>query len=146
MVTIDIDYTGELHCEATHGPSGTTLTTDAPADNHGKGESFSPTDLVATGLGTCIATILGIQAEQMDVDVTGTSIRVEKEMTQDGPRRIAALRTTVHVPRTFDAQTTRHLEVTARACPVHRSIHDDVDAPITFHWGADEPEHVTAGG
>jgi putative redox protein len=133
MVRIDTTYLGDLHCEAEHVPSGVTLTTDAPTDNHGRGASFSPTDLVATALGTCIATILGIQADRHGLDLTGIEISVEKEMASD-PRRIASLRTEVHMPTALDEQTRARLERAARHCPVDESIHPDIDAPIVFHW------------
>lgn len=133
MVQIDTTYLGNLQCEAAHGPSGVTLTTDAPEDNHGKGRSFSPTDLVATALGTCVATILGIQAEKHDLDLEGIEITVEKEMASD-PRRIDTLRTEVAMPVALDERTRTRLERAARHCPVDESIHPDVDAPIVFHW------------
>jgi len=133
MVQIDTDYVGDLRCEAVHGPSGVTLTTDAPEDNHGEGRSFSPTDLVATALGTCIATILGIQAEKHDLDLDGIEIAVEKEMASN-PRRIASLRTDVTMPIALDEQTRERVERAARHCPVDESIHPDIDVPITFHW------------
>ncbi len=133
MVQIDTEYLGDLYCEATHGPSGVTLTTDAPEDNHGEGRSFSPTDLVATALGTCIATILGIQAEKHGLDLKGIEISVEKEMAAD-PRRIDSLKTEVTMPAPLDEQTRKRLERAARHCPVDESIHPDIDAPIIFHW------------
>ncbi len=139
MVQINTDYLGDLQCEAEHVPSGVTLTTDAPEDNHGEGRSFSPTDLVATALGTCIATILGIQAEKHDLDLTGIEISVEKEMASN-PRRIDALKTEVTMPVALDEQTRDRLERAARHCPVDESLHPDVDAPITFHW----PEPASA--
>src|SRR3954451_16658330 len=80
MVEIKAVYEGQLHCTATHGPSGMTLTTDAPKDNMGKGESFSPTDLVATALATCVVTTMGIVAQRHNLDITGTTVRVEKHM------------------------------------------------------------------
>jgi putative redox protein len=138
MVRIDTEYIGDLHCEAEHGPSGVTLTTDAPTDNHGRGASFSPTDLVATALGTCIATILGIQADKHGLDLTGIEITVEKEMASD-PRRIDSLRTEVRMPTALDEQTRARLERAARHCPVDESIHPDIDAPITFHWPEEAP-------
>lgn len=133
MVQIDTDYLGDLCCEAKHGPSGVTLTTDAPEDNHGEGRSFSPTDLVATALSTCIATILGIQAEKYDLDLEGIEISVEKEMASN-PRRISALPAEVRMPVPVDEQIRERLERAARHCPVHESIHPDIDASITFHW------------
>jgi len=139
MVPIDTDYLGDLRCEAEHRPSGVTLTTDAPEDNRGEGRSFSPTDLVATALGTCIATILGIQAEKHGLDLEGIEISVEKEMASN-PRRIASLRTEVTMPTALDSSLRERLERAARHCPVDESIHPDIDAPIVFHW----PEETTA--
>lgn len=139
MVQIDAEYVGELRCVAEHVPSGVTLTTDAPTDNHGRGESFSPTDLVATALGTCVATIMGIQADKHGLDLEGMTIHVEKEMASD-PRRIDSLRTEVRMPNPLDEQTQKRLERAARHCPVHHSIHPDIDAPIVFHW----PEETAA--
>jgi len=138
MVQIDTDYVGDLRCEAEHMPSGATLTTDAPEDNHGEGRSFSPTDLVATALGTCIATILGIQAEKHDLDLEGIEVAVKKEMASD-PRRITALRTDVTMPAVLDASMRARLERAARHCPVDESIHPDIDAPIAFHWPKEAP-------
>ena len=91
MVAINIVYQGQLHCEATHAPSGATLETDAPKDNHGKGESFSPTDLVATALGSCMLTVMGITARMLDIDLTGARVQVEKEMVASPIRRIGKL-------------------------------------------------------
>jgi len=133
MVQIDAEYDGDLRCTAEHVPSGVTLTTDAPKDNHGRGESFSPTDLVATALGTCVATIMGIQARKHDLDIEGMEVSVEKEMASN-PRRIDSLRTEVWVPTALDDAMRTRLETAARHCPVHNSIGDDIDAPIVFHW------------
>src|ERR1039457_4271827 len=90
MVNIQVEYQGDLHCKATHGPSGAELSTDAPKDNQGRGESFSPTDLVATALGTCMLTIMGIMARTLNIDIVGTTATVEKEMTTTPPRMIAS--------------------------------------------------------
>jgi len=138
MVQIDTTYLGDLRCEAEHLPSGVTLVTDAPTDNHGEGRSFSPTDLIATALGTCVATILGIQAEKHGLDLEGIEITVEKEMAAD-PRRIDALRTEVRMPTALDEQTRTRLERAARHCPVDESIHPDIDAPIVFRWPEEAP-------
>jgi putative redox protein len=135
MVEMDIVYQGDLHCEATHGPSGARLTTDAPKDNEGKGEAFSPTDLVGAALGTCLVTTMGIYARRQKIDITGTRVHVVKEMVADPRRRIGKLTVRVHVPRTFDEPTRRALEQAARGCPVHASLHPDVKAPIEFVWG-----------
>lgn len=138
-VEIDIVYEGELRCVATHGPSRTTLTTDAPVDNHGKGESFSPTDLVATALGTCVMTLMGIIAQRHQLDITGTRVHVVKEMVQQPVRRIGALRVTVSVPADkaarLSAADRAKMESAALHCPVHKSIHPDIDAPIVFEYG-----------
>src|ERR1043166_8419769 len=91
MVKVDVTYTGGLHCDATHGPSQSKISTDAPSDNKGKGEAFSPTDLVATALATCISTTMGIKAEDLGLDLRGMTVSVQKEMSKDGPRRIVAL-------------------------------------------------------
>ena len=133
MVQVSIDYSGMLHCSAMHGPSGTVLATDAPLDNQGKGESFSPTDLVATALGTCIATTMAIVAERHQVELKGMTVRVTKEMASD-PRRIGRLTTEVHVPLPADHPQRELLEETALGCPVHRSLSADMARPTKFFW------------
>ncbi|MGC2635597.1 MAG: OsmC family protein [Acidobacteriaceae bacterium] len=135
MVSIQIDYEGELHCKAVHGPSGTSLTTDAPRDNQGRGESFSPTDLVATALGTCMLTILGITARTLGIDIAGATATVDKAMTSTGPRRIESLTVRIHVPQDVSVADQQKLERAALACPVHKSLHPDVQRPIAFTWG-----------
>lgn len=135
MVRIDVAYEGELRCRAAHGPSGAEVLTDAPVDNHGRGQSFSPTDLVATALGTCMATIMGIVAERHDVDLTGMRITVVKEMVVEPTRRIGRLRTVIHVPAEPDERTRAVLERAALACPVHASLHPEMDKPVLFRWG-----------
>jgi uncharacterized OsmC-like protein len=134
MVEIDIVYKGELRCQATHQPSRTVLTTDAPKDNHGKGESFSPTDLVATALGTCILTMMGIAAQSMQIDLTGTKIVVRKEMASKPIRRIGTLAVTVDVPIPLGEAQRQKLINVAMTCPVHKSMHPDVQMPIEFRW------------
>ncbi|MFM2143431.1 MAG: hypothetical protein RLZZ476_1975 [Verrucomicrobiota bacterium] len=133
-VSITVDYTGGLRCSATHGPSKNTLITDAPVDNHGKGESFSPTDLVATALATCMATVIGIKAQQKNLDVTGMKVSVEKHMSEDSPRRIVRLPITIEIPLPEDHPERKLLEATALGCPVHHSVHADIDKPVTFIW------------
>ena len=98
MVNISVEYTGDLHCDAVHGPSHARIATDAPTDNKGKGESFSPTDLVATALGTCMSTILAMAAQEHGLDVKGMTVSVSKEMSKDAPRRIVGLPSEVHIP------------------------------------------------
>ena len=132
MVQIDVTYQGGLRCHAVHGPSGTTLVTDAPVDNHGKGESFSPTDLVATALGACIPTIMGIVAEREQIDLTGMRITVQKEMSAEPPRRIARLATRIVMPKGLTDQQKIKLEKAALTCPVHQTLHGNVELPIEF--------------
>jgi len=132
MVKVSIEYQGDLHCSARHGPSGATLETDAPVDNHGKGESFSPTDLVATALGTCMATVMGIYARQKDIPLAGMRIEVTKEMTPSAPRRIARLTTEIQMLAGLARNPA--LEHAALTCPVHQSLHPDVEKPVNFRW------------
>jgi putative redox protein len=134
MVNIQVEYQGDLHCKATHGPSGAELSTDAPKDNQGRGESFSPTDLVATALGSCMLTIMGIAARTLDINIDGATAAVEKEMTATPPRRIQRLTVRIHVPQAVSSEDREKLERAARACPVHRSLHPDVQMPIEFTW------------
>ena len=134
MVAIQFEYQGDLHCKAVHGPSGTELTTDAPKDNQGRGESFSPTDLVATALGTCMLTIMGIMARTLNIDIAGTTATVEKEMTASMPRRIQSLAVKIRIPQSLSPENQQKLERAAHTCPVHKSLHPDVQAPIEFTW------------
>ena len=136
MVDIDIEYLGDLRCAAKHRPSGTKMITDAPVDNHGKGESFSPTDLMATALGTCILTTMGIVAQMMKIDLGGAKITVRKEMSASPPRRIAALPVTIDVPARLDEEQKQRLIRAAQACPVKQSLHPDIQMPIDFIWGS----------
>lgn len=137
MVTIQASYDGNLRCTAIHGPSGTILSTDAPKDNEGLGESFSPTDLVATGLSVCILTILGILARREGIPLEGATAVVEKHMVANPHRRIGALPVTITIPtRLTDAQKVK-LERAARTCPVHQSLHPEIDRTIRFVYTAD---------
>jgi uncharacterized OsmC-like protein len=134
VVHLSSVYEGGLRCRATHAPSGTSLVTDAPVDNHGKGESFSPTDLVATALGACMMTIMGIVAERHGVNLVGMTAETVKEMTKEPPRRIASLRTRLTIPLPADHPQRAALEQAAHTCPVHKSIHPEIDAAIEFVW------------
>ena len=136
MVTISIDYEGELRCMVRHGPSVTTLQTDAPVDNNGKGESFSPTDLCASALGSCIATIIGMQMQILGIDLKGMRIEVRKEMSNDLPRRIVVLETEIWLPLTLSTANMKKVESAALNCPVSHSLHPEIQKPITFHWKA----------
>jgi putative redox protein len=133
MVNISINYTGDLHCEAVHGPSQAKIATDAPADNQGKGEAFSPTDLVATALGTCIATTMAIVAERHGVELKGMTVSMTKEMASD-PRRISRLTTEVHVPLPRDHAKRELLEQAGLGCPVNRSLAAEMERPMKFFW------------
>ena len=135
MVVIELKYEGDLHCRAVHGPSGTALSTDAPKDNQGRGESFSPTDLVATALGSCILTVMGIMARSLGVDIAGTTATVEKEMANAPVRMIQSLAVKIRIPHPVSEEHRQRLERAAHTCPVHRSLHPDVQKPIQFIWG-----------
>ena len=134
MVTIDIEYQGDLRCEAVHQSSGTHLKTDAPKDNQGKGESFSPSDLVATALGTCMLTIMGIAARNMNIDIKGTRVTVQKEMVLTPVRRIGKLTVKISVPGRLTGEQKQKLENAAHTCPVHKSLHPDIHIPVEFVW------------
>lgn len=134
MVTITQIYTGDLHCEATHTPSGTTLATDAPVDNQGKGESFSPTDLVATALGTCMLTTMAIVANRLGVTMEGATATVTKEMAAKPPRRIARLAATITMPAGIAPEHRAQLESAAHHCPVKQSLHPDTEVPVEIIW------------
>jgi len=136
MVAISITYEGQLRTRAIHGPSGTALHTDAPRDNHGRGESFSPTDLVATALGSCMLTIMGIAANKLKIAMEGATVTVEKEMVTSPVRRIGALKVVIRVSGALDAAQQQALRDAALSCPVHQSLHPDVAIPVEFVWGA----------
>jgi putative redox protein len=136
MVKITGEYQGDLHCVARHEPSGSTLVTDAPKDNQGRGEAFSPTDLVATALATCIITTMAMAARKHGVELRGLRYEVTKEMTTDAPRRIARLATQIWMPISETHPAAKPLAGGAHACPVHRALDSSVDKPIVFHWAA----------
>jgi len=136
LVQIDVEYEGGLRTRATHGPSSATLLTDAPVDNHGKGESFSPTDLVATALGTCMLTIMGIVAERHGWSFVGARARVEKKMVTKPVRKIGALEVVISVPGELESAARTALEKAALGCPVHKTLGSNVDMPVRFEWGA----------
>lgn len=135
MITIQGRYLGGLRCEAVHGPSSNQLVTDAPVDNRGKGEAFSPTDLAATSLGTCMATIMGIKADDLGVNLEGLSFEVTKEMAAQPPRRISRLRVAFKMPPGLDEATRTKLQRAAETCPVHASLHPDIVVDTTYDWG-----------
>ncbi len=133
-VRIDCEYLGDLRLRATHAPSGTVLLTDAPVDNQGKGESFSPTDLAATALATCMGTIMAIQARTLGLELKGMRISVEKHMSAQPPRRIARLVLRVGMPAGIPPEARVRLERAAAACPVHHSLHPDIASEVEWSW------------
>lgn len=134
-MTSTIVYDGNLRTVCTHLNSGNVIETDAPLDNQGNGERFSPTDLVATALGSCMLTIMGIKARDMEIDLKGVKIEVEKIMKAD-PRRIGGINLTFSFPSTLqlDDKAKTILERAARTCPVAYSIHPDIETNIVFNW------------
>jgi putative redox protein len=134
MVTIQTEYEGDLHCKAVHEPSHAEFSTDAPVDNQGRGASFSPTDLVATALGTCMLTTMGIMARTLQLDIASATATVEKEMTTSAPRKIHRLHVRIHVPHNVSAENRQKLERAAHTCPVAQSLHPDVQVPVEFAW------------
>jgi uncharacterized OsmC-like protein len=134
MVKITGEYQGHLHCTAIHGPSGNGLSTDAPKDNQGLGAAFSPTDLVAAGFATCIATTMAIVARRHGVELTGLRYEVVKEMSADAPRRIARLGTRFWMPAVARQVPSGLLEKAAHGCPVHQSLSPAVEKIIEFEW------------
>lgn len=133
-VEMDIRYDGKLHCTATHGPSKVSIATDAPTDNQGKGEAFSPTDLVGAALGSCIMTIMGMVAERSGLDLTGTTIRVRKEMAAHPARRIASLAVTVIYPPNLNLSDEARMKLAkvVEMCPVKHSLHPDIKVTAEF--------------
>ena len=133
-VEIDIRYDGGLRCTAVHGPSGHQLLTDAPKDNGGQGAAFSPTDLVATALGSCMLTIMGLVAQRNGWDLAGTTVQVIKDMAAAPLRRIGKLTAVITLPpgRSWSAEDRQRLERAAELCPVKQSLHADVQTVIDF--------------
>jgi len=133
-MTSKVIYKGALRTEATHIRSGNTIITDAPTDNKGKGEAFSPTDLVATALASCILTIMGIKADGMNINIDGSSAEVKKIMGA-GPRRIAQVNIVINIPLSADEKTKKILEKAALTCPVDKSLSESMIRDVKFIWG-----------
>ena len=131
MVRIDATYDGNLRCTATHEPSGAKLITDAPVDNMGKGESFSPTDLLATSMLTCVMTIVAIRADSRELDVTGMTGSVEKSMAAN-PRRISKLELVVNLPSNMNMDDRAWLITEGCNCPVCVSVSESMEVQVTF--------------
>ena len=134
MVEMNVVYEGQLHCSARHGPSGNVISTDAPKDNQGRGEAFSPTDLVGAAMGTCMLTIMGIYAGRHNLDINGTTANVQKEMVTAPVRRIGKLTVTIKVPRPVPQEQREPMERAALTCPVFSSLHPDVQKVVTFSY------------
>jgi putative redox protein len=134
MVEIDIVYQGKLRCQATHEPSGAKLLTDAPKDNMGEGAAFSPTDLVAAALGSCMMTVMGIVAQRESIDMVGSTVHVTKEMATAPTRRIGKLTVQFTVPAPLTEVQRQKLHNAAMTCPVHKSLHPDVEMVVSFKW------------
>lgn len=134
MSTSKVTYLGNLRTECEHLKSGNTYITDAPTDNNGKGEAFSPTDTVATGLANCMLTVMGIKAAQMEVTLDGSVAMVTKTMASN-PRRISKIEVSFQLPATISDKNQRILENTGNTCPVHHSLHPDIEKDIKFNWG-----------
>ncbi|HKM58400.1 MAG TPA: OsmC family protein [Chthoniobacterales bacterium] len=137
MVKIEIEHTGGLHSEAVHVQSGSRLQTDAPLDNGGKGESFSPTDLVATALGSCITTTMDLYAKRNGISIDGTKASVIKHMSSQPVRRISKLEVAVELPLPANHPHRAALENAAQNCPVKKSLSAEMEIPITFLWRDD---------
>jgi len=134
MVNITVSYSGSKKCDLSH-PEGPTLRTDAPRDIGGDATAFSPTDLIAAGLASCILTTIGMWGERHGIDITGARASVEKHMTTPpAPRRLGRLPVTVTLPASIPAEMRERLEKVGYACPVHASLHPDIDAPIEYRY------------
>ena len=134
METARIKYLGDLRTEAIHLQSGNKIITDAPLDNQGKGEAFSPTDMVATALGACMLTIIGINAQTQTYDITGTEVAITKIMQSD-PRRISEIKVDFFFPKNnYTDKEKKLIETAAYSCPVAKSLHSDLKQSITFNY------------
>jgi putative redox protein len=131
-VKVSVRYEGDLHCSAIHGPSGDRIPTDAPVDNRGRGEHFSPTDLVGTAMGSCMLTIMGIAAQDRGIDIAGTGAEVLKEMAAVPRRHISRLTVTITLPSALDDRERRIMETAARTCPVAASLGPDTEIDLRF--------------
>ena len=132
MPTVSCRYRGELRCEATHYGSGALLITDAPIDNAGKGEEFSPTDLLATSVATCMLTIMGITAKSRNWSIEGSTADVEKQMTQSGPRKVEKLRVHLKLPQQLSNEQRSLLQRVAEQCPVKRSLDPSIHLELIW--------------
>lgn len=132
-MTSKVTYLGDLRTSSVHLQSGSEILTDAPRDNHGKGEAFSPTDMVANALGACMVSIMGIKAREIPVDIVGSTVEVTKIM-QTEPRKIAKIIIVINMKGDADEKTRTILERVAMTCPVYLSLHPDIEKEVTFNW------------
>lgn len=134
-MTASVVYKGDLRCECTHLQSGTIIETDAPTDNRGKGERFSPTDTICVGLATCMITTMGIRAADMGVDLTGTRLEVTKHMLSE-PRRIGKIEVILNLPAiALEDKDKKVLQLIGDNCPVMKSLHPDLEVAVAYKWG-----------
>ncbi|MCF8715180.1 OsmC family protein [Joostella atrarenae] len=133
MPTSIVTYLGALRTKCVHLKSNNSFITDAPTDNNGKGEAFSPTDTLATALASCMLTVMGIKARDMEVDLTNATATVTKTMAAE-PRRIFKIEVVFDIPTAVTEKERKILEKTANTCPVHYSLHPDIEKDITFNW------------
>ena len=134
MVEMSVEYTGQLSCTLTHGPSGGQIVTDAPKDNHGLGRSFSPTDLLGVSLGSCILTIMGIYAQRQGIDLKGARAAIVKDMAVDPVRRVGKLTVKITLPGTVPEEHRAPIERAGRTCPVSQSLHPNVVQDVTVEY------------
>ena len=132
-MTSKITYLGELRTSSVHLQSGAEILSDAPTDNHGKGEAFSPTDMVANALGSCMVSIMAIKSKDMPIDLVGSTVEVTKIM-QPEPRKIAKIIIVLNMAVAADQKTKTILERAAMTCPVFLSLHPDIEKEVTFNW------------
>jgi uncharacterized OsmC-like protein len=133
MATSNITYVGDLRTVCIHLQSGTQILTDAPTDNHGKGEAFSPTDLVATALGSCMVSIMGIKSKDLNVDLKDSTVSITKIM-QSEPRKIAKIEVILNMSIEISEKNKTILERAAMTCPVFLSLHPDIEKDVVFNW------------
>ena len=135
MADMAVTYLGDLRAECTHNASGAVILTDAPTDNHGKGEAFSPTDLCATALASCAVTIMGMYAQNHACDISGATVTVKKTMSAAPPRRITTVELVFTMPdKDYTERQKKGLEQAALSCPVHHSLHPDIEKKLLFRW------------
>jgi uncharacterized OsmC-like protein len=133
-MTASIIYQGDLRCSATHLQSGTVIETDAPTDNRGKGEKFSPTDSLCVSLGTCMITTMALKARDMNIELKDTKIEITKHMLKD-PRRVGQIDVTLHLPKlNLNEEEKATLETSGNNCPVAKSLHPDLKMNIQYNW------------